>query len=480
MTEEHRLQRLLNELINGSISAEDFAEVQETLRRSPEARAEYYDLLGLDQMLTEHFEVPGHIALHAQAVDNSWAMKRFRNRLVGWSLAGAAAILILTLLTFFVVRLRQQDVPFTASADTHLTVDGAVLDDGDRRWKPGQTLGIAHGVVVLALNPYVEACVEGPATLRLRDHSGAIDMLGGKAFFQVAPGGRGFEVHVPGAVLRDIGTKFGVEVDPDRSLCEVHVGSGLVEIRRAGTSKTETVGAGSAVRWIGSAGMRELPMDTDRFIQSLPWESELFRDDFSEPNGTRMSGKQPDVGQAWLVSREANPTLVIDGVLDTSFGPRSLTAGFRQEPMPGRRSIYLLTLQTTTPRNTEDKTTKIGGTEDIIVWARDGNPIFSLSAAATGGHLWHLKDPAGGEVTGSSGVSALGPRVLTLRYDPSDGRVSLHDGATAQGEVLAEIQARPEVAPAFFTVENSYGGDVALDHVSARVVSYPRKSGKAD
>jgi hypothetical protein len=471
--EEHQLNRLLNRLIEGSIKADDFARLQEALRTDPEARQTYYDLLGVDLLLAEQYETPDYITVHSQAMDDSWALRRARRGVIAWSLVGAAAVLLLTLFTFVLLRPAPPDIVINPSADSHFTVNGAVR--GGRTMMPGDSLELKHGVVSLALGPFVEACVEGPAVARLIDRQGSIELKRGSAFFQISPGGKGFTVHTPAGIIRDIGTKFGVSVHADGRV-ETHVTSGAIEIERPGDQGRHRVDAGDAVSWAAGQPFQPASIDADRFIQNLPWESIVFRENFDDPNGTELSGKNPDLGQPWLVLMESNPTLIQRGVLDTSFGPRTLSAGFRSDNSTGRRRVYVTTVTTAVPANISDKAGFVDASESLTLWDKDGRPLFSIVARSSDGHHWQLRDEPGGARSAGTRVSALGAHTLTLCYEHETGLVRLHEGPNPRGPLLDQLKVRSGATPRSLTVSNDGGGDLSIDHLEARVVTYSQDS----
>jgi hypothetical protein len=471
------LNRLLNGLIEGTIRPEDFERLQLELRENRAARDAYYDLLGVDLLLAEQYEVPDYIAVHSQAMDNSWAVRRVRRRTVLWSALGAAAVLMLTLGTFFAIRSRVPEITFTASSDSHFTVNG----NTGRSDRLGQddTLELIHGVASLDLGPFVEACLEGPAKLRVIDPSGNVELSHGSAFFQIAPGGKGFEVHTPGGIIRDIGTKFGVRVHAGGRV-ETHVSSGAVEIDRGAGESPHRVDAGSAVTWSRSGSFRPQSLDSERFVQSLPWHSVVLREDFSDEDGTLLSGKQPDHGLPWMVLYEANPTRVKQGRLDTSYGPRTLSVGIRPDGGVGRRRVYVGTIATAKPENTSDKAGYFDAAESVTLWDRDGSPIFSLVARASRDHRWQMKEESHGSLSIGTRVSALEAHTLTFGYERDTGKVRLYEGPSTQGVFLDEIQAKAGANPGALSISNAEGGDLAIDSLEMRVVTYPQDAGSGD
>jgi hypothetical protein len=471
--EEHQLNRLLNQLIEGSIEAGDFARLQEVLKADPAARQTYYDLLGVDLLLAEQYETPDYITVHSQAMDDSWAVRRARRGVIAWSLTGAAAVLLLTLSAFFLLRTRPPDIVINPSADCHFTVNGDVR--GGRTMVPGDSLELKHGVVSLALGPFVEACVEGPAVARLIDREGRFELQQGSAFFQISPGGKGFTVHTPAGIIHDIGTKFGVSVHADGRV-ETHVTSGAVEIERGEGQPRQRVDAGDAMTWAADEAFQPASIDADRFIQNLPWQTIVLQEDFDDPNGTELSGKSPDLGQPWMVLMESNPTLIQGGVLDTSFGPRTLSAGFRSDNSTGRRRVYLTTFTTAVPANISDKAGYVDASESLTLWDKDGRALFSIIARASGDHRWQLRDEAGGTHSAGTQVSALGAHTLTLCYAHETGLVRLHEGPNPRGPLLDQLKVRSGATPRSLTVSNDGGGDLSIDRLEARVVTYPQDS----
>lgn len=472
--EEHDLNRQLNRLIEGSIEADDFARLQEALRSDPGARQSYYDLLGVDLLLSEQFETRDYITVHSQAMDDSWAVRRARRGMVAWSLAGAAAILLLTLSTFFFLRAsRLQDITISASHDSSFSVNG----DGQHRGllKAGDSLDLAHGVVSLALGPYVEACVEGPARVRLLDREGRFELQQGSAYFQISPGGKDFEVHTPAGVIHDIGTKFGVRVLADGGV-ETHVTAGAVDIERNDGSPRHRVEAGNAVRWSAAGPFNPARIDADLFVQNLPWQTVVLKEDFSDEDGTSLSGKSPALGQPWMILNESNPTLITRGLLDTSFGPRNVSVGFRTDASNGRRRVYLMTFATAVPENIDDKEGYEDASESLTLWDMNGRSLVSIVARTSGGHRWQLKDEATGTLSPEIPVSALEAQVLTVCYEHETGMTRIYKGPNPRGALLAELPARANATPRSLTVSNIGGGDLAIDHLEARVVTYPQVS----
>lgn len=467
--EDHELNRLLNRLIEGTISRQDFARVQDLMRRDPAVRKEYYDLLGVDLMLAERYEVPDYISVHAKTAEDHWVVKRSHRRLFVRGAWAAAAVLMLSLGAMFLFDGTRSAATLSASVDSNYLVNGEARTA--TTLEKDELLEVKSGVVSMAVGPYVEACVEGPARVKLLARKGKLELQAGKIFLQISPGGRGFEVHTPAGIIRNIGTKFGVEVLPDGTV-ETHVTSGIVEIERMPGEARQRVHAGSGATWRSTGNIVTHRNEGEHFVQSLPWDETIFQDDFSESEGTRLDGKKPDIGHPWEVEMERNPSTVSQGRLDTSKGPRTLRAKFRDgQPAVGRR-VYMATFSTHVPINIWDKAAYLDAAERISFNAKGNGHLFSLVARKSRGHHWQLKNERSGEHSIGTRVSALEPRLLTLTYDTGTGQVNLYDGPGTRGIFIDQLKVEPGVLVDSLTISNAEGGDVSIDDLTIKVATY--------
>jgi hypothetical protein len=124
----------------------------------------------------------------------------------------------------------------------------------------GQQLELAAGEIELTFADGATVAVEGPAQLRLHSN-GRAELTQGKLVAAVPPQAIGFTVQTPAATIVDLGTEFGVTVDP-QGRTETQVFKGLVEVASAGGSVLvsaqrapfkQRLSAGEAVR-IDSTG----------------------------------------------------------------------------------------------------------------------------------------------------------------------------------------------------------------------------------
>jgi ferric-dicitrate binding protein FerR (iron transport regulator) len=472
MNRDDDTEDLIHELLDGSIAKEDIARLEKALLEDPQARRDYFALMSTDQMLLDNYEMPDHLAMHAQLIAGPLAeqSQRVRARWI-WSGAALAALVMLsaTLLVFL-----GREVPVatvSGSADSYFLIDGVTVNEGS--WSKNQRLEVRDGVVVAKLNPYTEACIDGPALIYVQENGRDLDLRRGRVFFRVLEGAPKFKIRAAGAQVQHIGTEFGVRVAEGGS-CEVHVVSGQVEVDRGAAKGKWSLKAGESASWLNRGNTSLDPLDGRDFRKALPGETIVFEDDFNDPKGTVLKDKAPDIGEPWEVLRPGTGlTAVGEGKLDTSGGPRHLKGHFLTDEDPDHRQVVLMSFRTRQPEWIWDKQTKMAGIEKIALEAEDGTILCSVQARANEGHRWRLRDEVGGRESPLTSFSALQENELTLRYDALGGKITLHAGTSTQAELVAEIPASSFAAPKALVIWNDLGGDLALKRISVKIVDYP-------
>jgi ferric-dicitrate binding protein FerR (iron transport regulator) len=472
MNRDDDTEDLIHELLDGSIAKEDIPRLEKALMDDPEARRNYFALMSTDQMLLDNYEMPDHLAMHAQLVAGPLAeeSRRVRTRWI-WSGAAAAALVMLAATAMIFLNREQPVATVAGSADSYFLIDGVTVNEGT--WVKNERLEVLDGVVVAKLNPYTEACIDGPALIYMQENGRDLDLRRGRVYFRVEEGAPGFKIRAAGAQVRHIGTEFGVRVAEGGS-CEVHVVSGRVEVDRGAQKGKWTLKAGESASWLNRGDTSLDPLDGTDFRRSLPGETIVFQDDFNESKGTPLRDKPPDIGLPWEVVRsEKGPAVAGEGKLDTSGGARHLKGHFLDETASNHRRVVLMSFRTRQPEWIWDKQTKKDGIEKIALEAEDGTVLCSVQARASEGHRWRLRDEVGGRESPLTGLSALQENELTLRYDALGGKITLHSGTSTQAELVAEIPASSFAVPKALVIWNDLGGDLALKRLSVKVVDYP-------
>ncbi|MBX2852294.1 MAG: FecR domain-containing protein [Phycisphaeraceae bacterium] len=105
----------------------------------------------------------------------------------------------------------------------------------------GQRLTLAAGFAEVTTLSGAVAILEAPATIELLDNHNAIRLHAGKLLGSCrSDSSKGFSVHTPNALVVDIGTEFGVEVDEQRQTF-AHVYVGEVEVSSLEGNGADTV-----------------------------------------------------------------------------------------------------------------------------------------------------------------------------------------------------------------------------------------------
>lgn len=214
--------------------------------------------------------------------------------------------------------------------------------------EPGR-LRLQSGLAQIVFYNGARVVIEGPTELQLVSSSEAV-CPSGRITAEVPPQARGFRVTSPRLDVTDLGTSFGLNVAGDRA--ELHVFSGLVDFRPAGsTNRNLTEGRAAVVAGPGAPALtvadrtefaalfelqsRSVAADAARYDQWREANRRWNRDeslrvhlDFEQGNAGdwrlsntgRWSDRIPDaaiVGCQWLEGRWATkPALEFRGVSD--------------------------------------------------------------------------------------------------------------------------------------------------------------------
>lgn len=463
-----KADQLVNAWIEGDLSPEDEEALRALLAEDASAREACYDLMLLDQMLADREEARG--AHTAETVLPFPKRKTGVPRGAIAALASLAAVLVAGL--WIASRPDGKEAqqhngpPITASSDSRITI--AQREDRSQ-WNPGELLRLERGTAAIQLGKGVLAHFEGPAAIELVNHDGNIRLFEGRGSFQVDPHKPPFTIETPGGTVRGAGTQFVCQILPDQSAL-VEVNAGELELTPNANRSPSKVTAGEAVRIEGDGHITPTARPFIPFRAGLPEELALFRDDFNAPDGTLISDHIPETGQKWETLEEVKPTAISNERLDTSGGARRLLARLAPHDPGGTGSVYVFSFSLTPPSWSHDKVQRMDGIESIAMVDPEGQEIFSLTAAAVNTHRWQLK--GGGQVSPLTPVCALWDHQLTVCYG-LDGRVTLHDGGTAQAPVIASIWLKEPAAVEGLLISNRTGGDLAFRRIGTSLLRAP-------
>lgn len=277
---------LIQQLLDGEISAEDFARLDVELRRNPEALSAYRLFAGIHCGLVRKGEIDAAIRT-SPVVPIDRLMVLQRRRIAKTSALAAAAVVILSGLVLWLTMAPERSTaiasfeitPGSSYAVSHLAND---VSTSKSALSLGSTIRLDHGAIELSLPHQVRAVLEAPATLTLvDDRTVALDR--GRAFFEVkSPDGHGFTVETPHRKIVDLGTAFGIDLPIGTDQTHLHVFEGSVRIDGPEGKQTgATIRAPIAVSLPRSGVSMQLEPSADRFLRRLPDKVEsVFVEDF--------------------------------------------------------------------------------------------------------------------------------------------------------------------------------------------------------
>lgn len=220
MKERKELETLINAYLDGSISHDGMASLNELLSGDESARHEFSEWLNLDSAMAAcaaGWEAPEQKAGSARVK----RMSRFPSGM----LKLAASIAVLLGIAFWTVSMRQ-----SGYATVEKVVGVAELQEGETL--QGDAHEIAAGAIELRTARGARIVIEAPASFRFVNGQ-RLDLTRGRLAADVPPAAKGFTVVTPDGDAVDLGTKFGVDV-PDSGTSEIHVFEGEVIARRGG------------------------------------------------------------------------------------------------------------------------------------------------------------------------------------------------------------------------------------------------------
>ncbi|WP_050028250.1 LamG-like jellyroll fold domain-containing protein [Verrucomicrobium sp. BvORR034] len=244
--------RLIGEWLSGSITPADFDLLQTMLQDCSEVRRMLREEVNLEQVLRENASVTADLKAwnpeglpdhegegEAAAIPfpDQGTKARAKKYWISWAAAASMAVLLSAGTFLWGGRhalskdLVQEETNRGCAILTHV-VNAEWLDDDNSR-RTGDTvnsgmLKLACGFAQVEFFSGATLLMEGDAELEIVSPWEAI-CHSGKVRVRVPPPARGFLLHAPGMKLVDLGTEFGVQVNPEDLSSEVHVFEGEVE-----------------------------------------------------------------------------------------------------------------------------------------------------------------------------------------------------------------------------------------------------------
>lgn len=222
------LWRILQDLEDGTLAAEERDCAMILLQKSPAARTAYFEYFEQAAML--HAEAATHAEQEEMllALSESGRSRRIFQR----SVLAAAAVLALSAIISALIAVRPPDLgrlAASAAAETRWAVDGETQDSDSDEMEvvEGSSVQVFSGTVKLRLESGLRLVLQGPAEVAFPKLERPVLKRG---WLWIDSGGTDASllVETPELLLRDIGTRFGVRVRAN-GLAEIHLIEGMVE-----------------------------------------------------------------------------------------------------------------------------------------------------------------------------------------------------------------------------------------------------------
>lgn len=392
---------LIQQLLDGDVTREEFDIIQQRMRDEPGLAALYEDYALLQHSLIEEFD--GGDAIKAAPLETTWA--KLGASL--WLIIVTFLVLVAALLWF---RPWEGSGRGEGAAVVAFSVDAVWKIEGPSKVLGGATevvrgdvLHLFEGRAGISLAPSVSAVIEGPAELTFLSKD-SLQVTRGRGFFHRGGTGGGLTVTTPRFMATASGAEFGLEVSPDGP-DELLVSSGSVHVESKISGNSMVLAAGDAASVSAAGAISGFPVDGRPFAKSLGRFRSLVSGSF-EKSRWRIDYGNPEI----------TPTR-IDGRNFSAFLSMPVA-----EPELGVR-VLLITMDLGKPSEGEFHT--------------DGWAGLSLFNGAQ--EVLFFGDSFGTKATWSLDVKqhipvifperpVSGQRMVTLRYEPRSGQVSLHEG----------------------------------------------------
>jgi hypothetical protein len=272
-------------LLNGRLGPEDLARLEAAILKDAEVK-DYC----IDYFLTAaSVRRSSHGTADLPGTDLAAALRRRRGRRSQrhwwarpWIQVAAAAMILLLCLPW--VLTHRESKPKGP-------VMGKLMDQSGARWqspyrdlRPGGDIHtglseLREGLAEIKLPRGAEVILQAPCVFSL-DGANEMTLISGKLAAAVGPAARGFTVYTESAVLTDLGTSFGLTVEPQGRV-EAHVFDGRVILAPSpeGSSRASGLvldaGQAGVVDHFGQAGQAAYGAQTRLFVRVMPKHGEL-------------------------------------------------------------------------------------------------------------------------------------------------------------------------------------------------------------
>lgn len=305
------LRELIEKSLDGSISPEEMARLDDCIVHNPEQRQYYceylhmtiglmrlcdyapltgveeYDRLYLESLwnalIREEKTAPEVIVEKpADMIEEPQEEKQKINaqKANNLSLYIAAACLItlsfILTFTYFCQVLIPREVATLSKSLHAMFADNQTMESGTRLTNRKEPLLLQTGFIEIEFDGGAKVLIEAPASFRLKSDERMV-LNSGQLFASVPGSAQGFIVDTPYSYIIDMGTEFGVRVEQDGT-SDLHMFKGKAALTSTPVSKAErkaTLMAGQAKRVSISGQLKDIPIKEQVFVRHFYSDTEF-------------------------------------------------------------------------------------------------------------------------------------------------------------------------------------------------------------
>ena len=307
----HELGVLIEKSLDGSISPEELAKLNNCIVHDPEQRqyyceylemtielmrlCDYAPLTGVEEYDKLYFESlwnalileekEATAEIRTEPIDIVEASqkeerKTYTKKSNKVPLYMAAACLTVLLLILSFARICQILLPqeiATINTSLHATfTEERTMEPPARLTNRKEPFLLQTGLIEIVFDRGAKVLLEAPATFRLKS-SRRMVLYSGQLFASVPDSARGFTVDTPNSHIIDMGTEFGVRVEADGT-SDLHMFKGKASLTSDSGSKAErnlTLTVGQAKRVTTSGQVNDIPIKEQVFVRHFYSETEF-------------------------------------------------------------------------------------------------------------------------------------------------------------------------------------------------------------
>lgn len=294
----NRLHQLVEQLVNGTISADQHDELQQLLKESPETQSAYFEMMdlhmGLQKLTTtdpvdEHLPFPNRQfspqdSASTQTVNSSNCKRNSSPAFLSAMIA--LAVVALVGVSFFLPEaeheFQQAEGPVSVSSTEHHVAQESLKQDdilltqaagaelfGEFLPSVGSALEYEHdyalvaGLIELHFPDGAEVILEAPSLIKITGRDRLL-VSAGQCSVHAPPGAEGFQIETPQTEITDLGTRFSVSVS-DFGETDVQVVEGLAEVlaKRNVSAEPIRLTERQARRFNGSLNSKSMSIEFD-------------------------------------------------------------------------------------------------------------------------------------------------------------------------------------------------------------------------